>query len=129
MRELMAVALGGMIGSVGRYAVGLGFLKGWSNVNWPLATLFVNVVGCFCIGIAAAAAKKWHWSDTPIDLAVRVGILGGFTTFSSFGLEAVRLWQDDRTLAASAVVLCNVLLSLVAVVLGDWMFKWFFQSP
>jgi len=117
-----------MVGSVARYAVGLGVAKGWSQLNWPLATLLVNVAGCFCIGLAAAAAKKWHWFDTPIDLAVRVGILGGFTTFSSFGLEVVRLWQNDRTLAASGVILLNVSLAILAVVLGEWLFKWAIES-
>ena len=96
MRELVAVALGGMIGSVARYSVSLSFSKGWSSLSWPLATLLVNVFGCFMIGIVGAATKRWQWLDTPMDLAVRVGILGGFTTFSSFGLEVIRLWHDDR---------------------------------
>ncbi len=125
MREFIAVALGGMIGSVARYAVGLGVAKGWSQLNWPLATLLVNVIGCFFIGLAAAAARKWQWFDTPIDLAVRVGILGGFTTFSSFGLEVVQLWQKERTLAASGVILLNVSLAVVAVLLGEWLVKAF----
>jgi CrcB protein len=128
MREFLGVALGGMIGSVARYSVGLGVAKGWSSLNWPLATLLVNVLGCFAIGVVAAAAKRWQWLDTPIDLAVRVGILGGFTTFSAFGLEVVRLWQNDRALAASGIVLGNVALGLLAVVLGDWVFKSLFAS-
>lgn len=124
MREFFAVALGGMIGSVARYAVGIGVEKSWSQLNWPLATLFVNIVGCFCIGMAAAAMNRWQWNDTPIDLAVRVGILGGFTTFSAFGLEVMRLWQADRTLAASAVVFLNVAGAIAAVFLGDMFCKW-----
>ncbi len=128
MREFVAVAIGGMIGSVARYSVGLGIARGWSSLSWPLATLLVNVLGCLAIGIVAAAAKRGHWLDTPIDLAVRVGILGGFTTFSSFGLEVVRLWQNDRTLAASSVVFANVALALLAVILGEWLFKWAFPS-
>jgi len=128
MREFIAVALGGMIGSVARYSLGLGISKAWASLSWPLATLLVNILGCFAIGMAAAAAKRWQCIDTPIDLAVRVGILGGFTTFSSFGLEVMRLWQSDRTLAASGVVLANVVLALAAVILGDWLFKWMFET-
>lgn len=128
MRELIAVALGGMIGSIARYGLGLGISKGWANLTWPLATLLVNVLGCFAIGIFAAATKRWQWFDTPLDLAVRVGILGGFTTFSAFSLETVRLWQNDRTLAASGVVFANVILGMLAVVLGDWLFKWIYEA-
>ncbi len=128
MREIVAVALGGMIGSVARYSLALGIAKGWNQLGWPLATLLANVLGCFAIGIAAAAAKRWQLLDTPIDLAVRIGILGGFTTFSSFGFEVMRLWQSDRTLAAASVVLANVILALAAVMLGDWLFKWMFEG-
>jgi fluoride exporter len=128
MREFVAVALGGMIGSVARYSLALGIAKGWSHLGWPLATLLVNVLGCFAIGIAAAAAKRWQFLDTPIDLAVRVGILGGFTTFSTFGFEVMRLWQSDRVMAASSVVLANVVLAIAAVLLGDWLFKWIYDA-
>jgi CrcB protein len=78
--------------------------------------------------MVAAATKRWQLLDTPMDLAVRVGILGGFTTFSAFGLEVVRLWQSDRTLAASGVVLANVVLGLFAVALGDLIFRWMFDA-
>ncbi|MDZ4850292.1 MAG: fluoride efflux transporter CrcB [Pirellulaceae bacterium] len=127
MREFVAVALGGMLGSLARYIVGLGVSRAWATLNWPLATLLVNVLGCFAIGLFSAAAKRWQWLDTPMDLAVRIGILGGFTTFSSFGLEAVRLWQADRALAASSVIFLNVAMAVVAVVLGEWLFKSFFD--
>jgi fluoride exporter len=128
MREFIAVALGGMIGSVARYGVSLVVSKAWPSFHWPLATLFVNVLGCFAIGMVAAATKRWQLLDTPFDLAVRVGILGGFTTFSAFGLEVVRLWQNDRALAASSVIIANIVFGLAAVVLGELLFKWMFEG-
>lgn len=118
------VALGGMLGSVARHAANVGLIRLGAPTSWPLATLFVNLVGCFGIGLIAAAAKRWQGLDTQWELAVRVGILGGLTTFSSFGLEVVRLWQADRPAAACLVVAANVILGIGAVVFGEYAFRW-----
>ncbi len=77
MRDFIVVALGGMIGSVARHAANVGLIRLGAPTSWPLATLFVNLVGCFGIGLIAAAAKRWQGLDTQWELAVRVGILGG----------------------------------------------------
>ncbi|MFN9913646.1 MAG: fluoride efflux transporter FluC, partial [Pirellulaceae bacterium] len=91
MRDFLAVALGGMLGSVARHAVNQGFLRLWPTAGWPLATLTVNVAGCFLAGVFVASLRRWPSFDAAWDMAVRVGFLGGLTTFSSFGLEVVRL--------------------------------------
>jgi fluoride exporter len=125
MRDFIAVALGGMLGSVARHAANVGLSRFATTSSWPIATLLVNLVGCFGIGLLAAAAKRWQWLDTPWELAVRIGVLGGLTTFSSFGLEVVRLWQADRPLAAGTVVAANVILGIGAVLLGEFTLRWF----
>ena len=124
MRDFIAVALGGMLGSVARHAANVGLSRFAASSSWPIATLTVNLVGCFGIGLLAAAAKRWQWLDTPWELAVRVGVLGALTTFSSFGLEVARLWQADRPFAAGMVVAANLILGIGAVVLGECSLRW-----
>ncbi len=118
MRDFIAVAIGGMVGSVSRHGVNLLLSRFSGQSGWPLATLTVNVVGCFAIGLLSVFAKRYGWVDTEWELAVRVGILGGLTTFSSFGLEVVRLWQEGRFAVSAAVICLNVFLGIGAVVLG-----------
>lgn len=119
----MAVAAGGMIGSVLRHLVNISLNRVTGPFGIPTATLVVNVVGCFAIGILAAAAKKYEWLDTSGELFVRVGILGGLTTFSSFGLEVFKLWQSDRPGLAIVLIGLNLSLGLGAVLLGDGLFR------
>lgn len=123
MRDFIAVAIGGMAGSVARHAVNLGMSRFSGLTGWPLATLIVNVVGCLAIGAVSVLAKRQGWMDTEWELAVRVGVLGGLTTFSSLGLEVVRLWQDGRFIAAATIICLHVVLGLAAVVVGERIFS------
>lgn len=122
IREWIAVALGGLVGTVLRHAMVLLFALAGSN--WiPLATLTVNVLGCFAIGClaqwSAVQQLEHHWGT----IAVRAGVLGGLTTFSSFGLDIVRLWQAERPEAAVGLAAAHILLGIGAVILGMQMFK------
>jgi CrcB protein len=120
MRDFLAVALGGTIGSVARHAVNLVSNRAFGPTGWSFSTLVVNVLGCFAIGIFSVLAKRYGWLDSSWELAVRVGFLGGLTTFSSFGLEVFQLWQDGRPMAAAFIVAGNVFLGIGAVALGAW---------
>lgn len=115
----LAVALGGAAGSLARYGLGL-----WARAavpGFPLATLLVNVVGGFCIGlIFAAGATRPEWPEW-LRLGAITGVLGGFTTFSAFSLETLLLWQEGRGATALANVALNVGLSLGACALGLWL--------
>lgn len=100
----LMVALGGAVGSVLRHAVGLA-------VAFPFGTLAVNVAGSFLIGAA------WVWlADRAPGLVplLMVGVLGGFTTFSTFSLDTLRLVEAGRPGAALAYVAASVLLSVLA---------------
>ena len=104
---LTQVALGGALGSVLRYLT-------LSWVGAPVATLAVNVLGSFAMGIFFMALTiRTHLS--PLLMA---GILGGFTTFSAFSLDAWKLWQAGQTGGALAYIAASVGLSLFAVALG-----------
>lgn len=110
--NLLLVALGGAVGAVGRYALVL--LVRPHSPGWPLGTLLVNLVGCLAIGVLGG------WShhalspraDSRVWALVVVGILGGFTTFSSFGLETIELMREDRLASAAAYVLMSNVLGL-----------------
>ncbi len=114
MTPVISVALGGALGAVGRYLVGL-------IVAFPLGTLAVNVVGSFAIGIVwvvLAARGLQHWLPF-----VMTGLLGGFTTFSAFSLDTLRLVEAGRMTAAGSYVLASVVLSLLGCALGLWLAK------
>ena len=119
-----AAAGGGAVGSLLRYAAGR-LTASWTVSPFPWATLAVNVVGSFAIGLWAAYLLKAA-ADGPAELprialwdtAIRVGVLGGLTTFSSFSLESILLIQRGQTLLATANVAANVVLGFAAAAAG-----------
>jgi CrcB protein len=106
------VGLGGAIGSILRYAIGL-MLAG---TTFPGATLLVNLTGSFVLGFIFSAFLG-RWSDQ-LMVAMSVGVLGGFTTFSTFAWESVAAAQDDRLGLAGVYVVTSVIGGLVAAWLG-----------
>lgn len=105
------VALGGAIGSVARFAAVLGLTRLLGD-GFPYGTALVNMTGSFAMGVLAVLL-----ADRQIAPFLMAGVLGGFTTFSAFSLDAVRLWERDVMLAI-AYVAGSVLLSIAALVIG-----------
>lgn len=116
------VALGGAVGSVARYAIAT-VLAAQLGGAFPWLTLAVNVVGSAVIGwLASLGAHGVHWLDTAEARAfLMVGVLGGFTTFSSFSLQTLELARAGAWAAAGGYVLLSVALCLGGVVLGWWL--------
>jgi fluoride exporter len=105
----LCIGLGGFLGALARYSVGLAFpFEG----NFPWATLIVNVLGCFLIGLAAP--YKNLFPET-FFLFFVPGFLGAFTTFSAFGLETIRLMQNQQWPLALMNVASNLVLGLGAI--------------
>ena len=111
--NFLLVALGGAAGSTLRYAVGLAF----AGSTFPYATLMVNVIGCFGIGLAVPSLDRAPLLSPEIRLLVVAGFLGGFTTFSAFGYESAALARTSGALAL-ANICGHVVLGLSAVFLG-----------
>ena len=111
MIKCLIVGAGGAIGAIGRYLIGL--LPMNPENGFPLKTFLINVIGCFIIGIIAALADK-NAVNPNLVLLIKVGICGGFTTFSSFALETEGLIAKGST----GVALMYVILSLVCGVLA-----------
>ena len=113
----LGVALGGALGTLLRFALG-GWVQHASGGTFPWGTFTINVVGALAIGSLAAYADRGGALPSAWRIALQIGVLGGFTTFSSFGLETFRLVQDgDWTRAALYVAGTNV-LGLAAVFAG-----------
>jgi len=115
MRSLLMVGVGGFIGAVLRYKISGLILHHTVKWTFPLATFAVNVCGCVIAGILMALAVK-HDSFAPnTRLLLFTGILGGFTTFSAFGLETVYLLQRHEVLVAGLYVLLTVTIGILVL--------------
>lgn len=124
---MMIVALGGALGSVFRYLLGTWIQALSKSIDFPYGTLAVNLTGCFLIGFLAQLAEARGAFASETRLFVFIGILGGFTTFSSFGNETVNLLREGGTLNALANVGANVIVGLLLVWLGRIVAFWIWR--
>lgn len=115
--QILTVALGGAMGAVSRFLVGNVVSKALGSA-WPYGTFIINIVGCFCMGILMTVIAERQLLPAAWRLFLCVGFLGGFTTFSSFGYEAISLINQGKLLEALGYVGGSVLLGLVAAAIG-----------
>lgn len=111
------IALGGAMGAVGRYGL-QGLVYRFAGAAFPYGTLVVNVTGCFLIGWIMAVAEGRFVLSPTVRVFLTIGILGGFTTFSSFAYETLALMRDGEWVWALANAAGSVVLGLVAAFLG-----------
>jgi len=116
--SVIFVALGGALGSVSRYLLGTWTQTLSKSIDFPYGTLAVNLIGCFLIGALSQLAETRGVFTSESRVFVFIGILGGFTTFSSFGNDTINLFRDGETLNALANVGSNVIVGLMLVWLG-----------
>lgn len=117
MSKLLWIALGGGGGAVARYVVG-GWAQRWSGASFPFGTMTVNVSGCLLIGLAMAKFGGPHLLRDELRLALVVGFLGGYTTFSTFGYETFMLANEGQPRWALGNMLLTNGLGLAAVWFG-----------
>lgn len=117
-KNILLVGLGGMGGSILRYAVSIAV----KQPAFPLATWLVNFIGSFAIGIVMGiAAKQDNFDNWRLFLAT--GICGGFTTFSAFAWENLQLLQQQRFGTFALYIAASISLCLIAVAAGYWLTK------
>lgn len=116
-RSILLVGVGGFVGSVARYLVAILFSSQISSV-FPFATLTVNILGCFLIGILFALSDRGNVLSPEWRILLATGFCGGFTTFSTFSYESLRLMQDGEYLYLAAYVFISVFVGLTATYLG-----------
>lgn len=117
MSQWLLIAAGGALGSVARHGFNLGVTRMMGN-GFPWGILSVNVLGSFLIGAVAAGMLRVSGSNTALSPLFVTGFLGGFTTFSAFSLDVMKLVQAGQGSAAMTYVVASVGLSLLAVFMG-----------
>lgn len=117
MGKVLLVGLGGFLGSVARYLVS-GYVQDRAGELFPFGTLAVNVIGCFVIGGLSELAEARAFLSPEARALVVVGVLGGFTTFSTFGNETVNLLRDGEWMFALLNLLTHAVLAIGAVWVG-----------
>lgn len=120
MQTAFLVFLGGGLGSLGRWLVGLAALRALGN-GFPYGTLAVNILGGFVMGVLARLLVNLPSGGHDWRIFLMTGVLGGFTTFSAFSLDAATLWMRGEAGMAIFYVALSVLGSLVAIAFGLWL--------
>lgn len=115
MTPLLQVALGGAIGASGRYLTGIAAVRLIGH-GFPWGTLVVNVLGSFLMGVLVVALAHYH--VTRFAPLLMTGVLGGFTTFSAFSLDAVALFERGQAATAALYVLGSVGLAIAGLFVG-----------
>jgi CrcB protein len=122
MWNYVAVAIGGALGCCARLGVNQ-LVHGRYGQAFPLATLLINVSGCLLMGFIFFYTLEKVSLSPVVRLAIVTGGLGGFTTFSAFGIETLLLVEDGKTGYAVVYVVSSVLLGIAAVFLGAWLVR------
>ena len=118
----LLVACGGAIGACLRYGAGLLIVRPMSLFPW--ATWSINVLGCFLAGVFFALSQRYPILQNETRLFVMVGIFGGFTTFSSFGLETFQLLRNEQIIIALVYALSSLIVGVIFLVIGFYIFQY-----
>jgi CrcB protein len=119
LKHLLLVGAGGFLGSVAR-ALLSNLVQQSSHSQFPWGTLAVNVIGCFVIGLLAQLGEARDIFSHDTRAFLFVGLLGGFTTYSSFGNETINLWRQGTGWLALGNIAVQMVLGLGAVLIGRW---------
>ena len=123
MYKLLLIALGGALGTLARYGTHVLASGVGERAAFPVATLAVNLLGCFAIGYLGGAFDR---SPIPEEyrLMLIVGFLGGFTTFSAFGWETMRMLREGQLVRGAVYVLVSNVIGLALVLAGYGVSRW-----
>ena len=117
LRQILLVAVGGAVGSVARHLVGVVSLRLFGPA-FPFGTLIVNLVGAFVMGVFVELLARRFGASNDLRLLIATGVLGGFTTFSSFALDTAVLWERGEVISSFVYVATTLVLGLAALFLG-----------
>ena len=122
MKNVLIVALGGGIGAAGRHLVSILMMRLFGT-GFPYGTLTVNVLGSFLMGLLIATLSRMDGSSQGLRLLIATGMLGGFTTFSSFSLDFATLWERGQIELAAGYAAITVIMSIVALFAALWLVR------
>jgi fluoride exporter len=118
MKAILLVGLGGMIGSVARYKAGGWLLHQTMLERFPYSTFAINILVCLAAGVLAGLVEKHGLFAADTRLFLFTGLLGGFTTFSAFGLDAIYLVRRGELMTAASYAGLSVIVGIAAAWLG-----------
>lgn len=125
MLKILAVGSGGFLGAVFRYLVSVSVQTQFPESKFPYGTITANLLGCLLIGFLAGLFELKSWGHPEVRLFIFVGILGGFTTFSTFSNETLLLFENGNTILSFANLGIQVVFGLAFVWLGYQLLRLF----
>jgi CrcB protein len=129
IKQLLAVGMGGFIGSIARYKLGGFILHQTERSDFPWSTFTVNLIGCFVIGVLAALVERHDLFSPATRLFLFTGLLGGFTTYSAFAYEGTFLFRRGLFNTATAYAFTTLIVGFVAVWIGMSLVNLLWRSP
>lgn len=118
MLNLISVFIGGGIGAISRYLVSLGIVKQFGEMELPIATFSINILGCFLLGFLYILFLEKANMNNNLGLALTVGFCGAFTTFSTFSLEIFKLIENQQIIQSFLYIILSVIIGLLSVIIG-----------
>lgn len=118
MTNVLIVGIGGFLGSIARYLLGGWVLHHTIEARFPWSTFAVNVAGCLIIGVLSGLVERFEMISPAARIFLFTGVLGGFTTFSAFGLETVHLLRRGEFLVAATYAGGSVIAGVIALWIG-----------
>lgn len=115
--HLFLIGLFGGFGCISRYLVS-GWVHAWLGRDWPYGTLTVNILGSLLLGLIMEGSLRTALLGPEVRMGITVGFMGGFTTFSTFSYETVRLLEDGSWLLAGANATANLIFCLLGAGIG-----------
>ena len=126
MKEIIFVGAGGFIGASIRYVVSSWFMQ-FSRMGFPLGTFSINLIGCTLLGILIGLSPLKN-SVIPVKEFLAIGVLGGFTTFSAFGLESLEMIKAGQYKMTAIYILGSIILGLLGIFIGIILSRQIFHS-
>jgi CrcB protein len=119
LKNILFVGLGSGLGGVIRYILFVAIDQTGKQSAFPVKTFLVNIIGCFALGVINGMADKGQYTDHQVILFLTMGLCGGFTTFSAFSQDNIVLLKNGNFMLAMFYVLLTVLISFIALYLGN----------
>lgn len=118
MLNLVAIFFGGGIGAIARYLISFNIVKIYGEMDLPIATFSINILGCFLLGFLYILFLEKINVNNAVSLALTVGFCGAFTTFSTFSFEIFKLIESQQIIQSLLYIILSVILGLLSVIIG-----------